>query len=86
MALIINDHRPSGEQFEFELPGLNGERFRIPVSDDVITVEVQEQLAQGDYSVILNRLPEHAQKSFKRLYKPQLKQFVEAWVNDNSGN
>lgn len=77
--LIIQDHQPSGEVFEFQLPG-SKTRFEIPASDDVITVEAMEKLSRGDYSVITDVLPEDARPLFGRLHPPQLKQFVDGWT------
>ncbi len=85
MAIIINDYQPSGELQELGIPG-SKKRYKIPYADDVISVEVQEQLATGNYSVILDYLPEEGKTAFKKLLKPQLEDFVQKWLEQTPGN
>lgn len=85
MAIIINDYQPSGELQEVQFPGAKV-RYKIPYADDVISVEVQEKLAQGDYSVILDHLPDEGKTAFKKLLKPQLEDFVQKWLEQTPGN
>jgi len=79
MAIILNDYKPSGEVEEIVFPG-SKERFEIPTAEDVLTVELLEGLARGDYSAIVDLFPEEAQPLFKKLHLSQVKQFVEAWT------
>lgn len=85
MAIIINDYKPSGDLVEVQFPG-SKTRYKIPYADDVITLDVQEQFARGDYSAILEHLPEAGQKKMRALYKPQLEDFVEQWLGAKPGN
>ena len=79
MAIVLNDYKPSGDVEEIVFPG-SKERFEIPTAEDVLTVEILEQLSQGDYSAIVGLFPAKAQKLFKGLHLSQVKQFVEAWT------
>lgn len=79
MAIILNDHQPSGKVEEVQFPG-SKTRFEIPTADDVLTVDLLEGLAKGDYSPIVNLFPEEARPLFKGLHLSQVQQFVEAWT------
>ena len=85
MAIIINDYQPSGEVVEVQFPG-SKKRYEIPYADDVITIEVQEQFARGNYSELLKHLPEDGQKALKTLLKPALEDFIEKWLGSSPGN
>ncbi len=79
MAIILNDYKPSGDVEEVQFPG-SKKRFEIPTAEDVLTVEILERLAGGDYSVITDLFPDDAKELFKGLHIAQVKQFVEAWT------
>lgn len=79
MAIILNDYQPSGAVEEVQFPG-SKTRFEIPTAEDVLTVDILERLAAGDYSVMVDLFPDEAKDLFKGLHLSQVKQFVEAWT------
>lgn len=80
MAIILNDYQPSGDVVEIQFPG-SKKRFEIPVADDVLTVEVLEQLAKGDNSVIIDLFDDEGKALVRKLHKTQFEQLVTAWTS-----
>lgn len=79
MAIILNDYQPSGDVEEVQFPG-SKTRYEIPTSDDVLTAEILQELANGDYSTIRDLFPEDGRKLWDKLHIPQIKEFVGAWT------
>lgn len=79
MAIILNDYQPSGDVVEIQFPG-SKKRFEIPVSDDVLTVEVMEQLNKGDNSAFIDLFDDEGKALIRKLYKKQFEQLVTSWV------
>lgn len=78
-TIVIPTHEPTGATVPVKLPAWRTP-VEIPVSDDIVTVEISEQFAQGNFAALVDLFPEDKRADVRKLHVPQLQVLMQAWA------